>query len=98
MSLADFIAPKDTDLKDYIGGFVVTTGIGLDEKVAEFEAQHDDGSQERVGIKRGISFPAYSTTHTCVCDSIGDFRRHLRAATHGGNAHESSGKGLASRD
>jgi 5-methyltetrahydrofolate--homocysteine methyltransferase len=42
MSLADFIAPKETNLKDYIGGFVVTTGIGLDEKVAEFEAQHDD--------------------------------------------------------
>ena len=42
MSLADFIAPKETGLKDYIGGFVVTTGIGLDEKVAEFESQHDD--------------------------------------------------------
>ena len=42
MSLADFIAPKETGLKDYIGGFVVTTGIGLDEKVAEFESEHDD--------------------------------------------------------
>jgi len=42
MSLSDFIAPKESNLSDYIGGFVVTTGIGLDEKVAEFESQHDD--------------------------------------------------------
>ncbi len=41
-SLSDFIAPKDTGLKDYIGGFAVTAGIGVDEKVAEFEGQHDD--------------------------------------------------------
>jgi 5-methyltetrahydrofolate--homocysteine methyltransferase len=42
ISLSDFIAPKDSGLSDYIGGFVVTTGIGLDEKVAEFEKEHDD--------------------------------------------------------
>ena len=42
MSLSDFIAPKELQIKDYIGGFVVTTGIGLDEKVAVYEAQHDD--------------------------------------------------------
>ncbi len=42
MALSDFVAPKETGLQDYIGGFVVTTGVGLDEKVAEFEAQHDD--------------------------------------------------------
>lgn len=41
-SLADFVAPKETGKTDYIGGFVVTAGIGLDEKVAEFEAAHDD--------------------------------------------------------
>ncbi len=42
LSLADFVAPKESGLQDYVGGFVVTTGIGLDKKAAEFEAQHDD--------------------------------------------------------
>ena len=42
LALADFIAPKESGLVDYIGGFVVTTGIGLDEKVAIFEKDHDD--------------------------------------------------------
>jgi 5-methyltetrahydrofolate--homocysteine methyltransferase len=42
LALSDFIAPKETGQIDYIGGFVVTTGIGLDEHVARFEADHDD--------------------------------------------------------
>jgi len=42
LCLTDFIAPKETGLADYIGGFAVTAGIGIDEKVAEFEADHDD--------------------------------------------------------
>ena len=42
LALADFIAPKESGIVDYIGGFVVTTGIGLDEKVAIFEKDHDD--------------------------------------------------------
>jgi 5-methyltetrahydrofolate--homocysteine methyltransferase len=41
-SLADFIAPLETGLEDYVGGFVVTTGVGIDDKIAEFEADHDD--------------------------------------------------------
>ncbi|TCK18271.1 methionine synthase (B12-dependent) [Thiogranum longum] len=40
--LADFVAPKDTGLKDYIGAFAVTAGIGIDEHVKRFEADHDD--------------------------------------------------------
>jgi 5-methyltetrahydrofolate--homocysteine methyltransferase len=40
--LTDFIAPKDSGIPDYIGGFAVTTGIGIDEHVAEFEKHHDD--------------------------------------------------------
>ncbi len=40
--LSDFIAPKETGLKDYIGGFAVTSGIGIDEHVQAFEAKHDD--------------------------------------------------------
>jgi 5-methyltetrahydrofolate--homocysteine methyltransferase len=42
IALSDFIAPKSSNLNDYIGAFVVTTGGGLDEKVAEFENDHDD--------------------------------------------------------
>lgn len=41
LSLADFIAPENT-VQDYIGGFVVTTGLGADELAAEYEAKHDD--------------------------------------------------------
>ena len=44
MSLADFIAPKDTGLKDYIGGFCVSAGFGSEEIAAKFEAEHDDYS------------------------------------------------------
>ncbi|ABI57474.1 methionine synthase (B12-dependent) [Alkalilimnicola ehrlichii MLHE-1] len=41
-SLADFIAPKETGKPDHIGAFAVTTGIGIDEHIARFEADHDD--------------------------------------------------------
>jgi len=41
-ALSDFIAPKDSGVQDYWGGFAVTTGIGCDELVAEFEKDHDD--------------------------------------------------------
>ena len=42
--LADFIAPKETGVKDYIGAFAVTAGIGIDTRITEFEKQHDDYS------------------------------------------------------
>ena len=42
--LSDFIAPKETGLTDWLGGFAVTAGIGIDEHVARFEADHDDYS------------------------------------------------------
>lgn len=41
-SLADFIAPKESGLTDYIGGFVVTSGLGAEKKAKEFEAEFDD--------------------------------------------------------
>jgi 5-methyltetrahydrofolate--homocysteine methyltransferase len=40
--LTDFIAPRETGLQDYIGAFVVTAGLGIDEHVKRFEADHDD--------------------------------------------------------
>ncbi|RZK74640.1 MAG: methionine synthase, partial [Pedobacter sp.] len=41
-ALSDFIAGKETGVPDYFGGFALTTGIGCDELVAEFEANYDD--------------------------------------------------------
>lgn len=43
-SLADFIAPKDSGVADYIGLFAVTAGLGVDAKEKQFEADHDDYS------------------------------------------------------
>ncbi len=40
--LADFVAPKATGLNDFLGAFAVTAGIGIDEHVRRFEADHDD--------------------------------------------------------
>jgi 5-methyltetrahydrofolate--homocysteine methyltransferase len=40
--LADFVAPKETGLVDHIGGFAVTSGIGLRELCDKFRAAHDD--------------------------------------------------------
>ncbi len=44
VALADFVAPTETGLADFIGAFAVTTGHGLEEIVAEFEAANDDYS------------------------------------------------------
>jgi len=41
-SLADFVAPRESGVRDWIGAFAVTAGTGLDAKVHEFETQHDD--------------------------------------------------------
>ncbi|UCB55495.1 MAG: methionine synthase [Thiotrichales bacterium] len=42
--LSDFIAPAETEIRDYIGAFAVTTGIGIEAHVQRFEAAHDDYS------------------------------------------------------
>lgn len=44
MSLADFIAPQESKKTDYIGGFVVTAGIGAEELAKSYEQEHDDYS------------------------------------------------------
>ena len=41
-NVADFVAPKESGLADYVGGFVVTAGIGIEKKLADFAADHDD--------------------------------------------------------
>ncbi len=41
-ALSDFVAPKETGIGDYMGGFAVTAGIGAPELVKKFEDDHDD--------------------------------------------------------
>jgi 5-methyltetrahydrofolate--homocysteine methyltransferase len=42
LCLADFVAPKDSGVPDYVGAFAVTAGGGIEARIAEFEARHDD--------------------------------------------------------
>jgi len=42
ISLSDFVAPKESGLSDYIGGFAVTTGIGIEKWIKKFDDDHDD--------------------------------------------------------
>jgi 5-methyltetrahydrofolate--homocysteine methyltransferase len=42
LCLADYLAPKDSGRLDYLGGFAVTAGHGVEQFAAEFRAQHDD--------------------------------------------------------
>ena len=41
-ALSDFIAPKSTGVKDYIGGFAVTAGLGMEKLVEKYEKDNDD--------------------------------------------------------
>jgi 5-methyltetrahydrofolate--homocysteine methyltransferase len=43
-SLADFVAPIESGITDYVGAFAVTAGIGVDALVKKYEAAHDDYS------------------------------------------------------
>jgi len=42
LCLADFVAPRDSGVPDYVGAFAITTGINVDPRVKAFEAKHDD--------------------------------------------------------
>jgi 5-methyltetrahydrofolate--homocysteine methyltransferase len=44
LCLGDFVAPKESGIKDYIGAFAVTAGFGIEKKLAEFEKNNDDYS------------------------------------------------------
>ncbi len=41
-ALSDFVAPKDSRREDYVGGFAVTTGHGVDELANQYASDHDD--------------------------------------------------------
>ncbi len=42
VSLADYVAPDETGVVDYMGGFAVTAGIGIEALIKKFEDEHDD--------------------------------------------------------
>jgi 5-methyltetrahydrofolate--homocysteine methyltransferase len=42
LALADYVAPRESGVLDHVGAFAVTTGVGVDELVAEFQARQDD--------------------------------------------------------
>ena len=42
LAQADYIAPKSSGIKDYLGAFALTTGVGLDQLVTIYEKDHDD--------------------------------------------------------
>ena len=42
LALSDFIAPKTSGVKDYIGAFAITAGLGIEKLIQKFEADHDD--------------------------------------------------------
>jgi len=44
LCLSDFVAPRESGIADFVGGFAVTAGFGIEGHVARFEAAHDDYS------------------------------------------------------
>ncbi len=44
VAFSDFLAPKETGRADYLGGFAVTAGIGIEKLIEQYEADHDDYS------------------------------------------------------
>lgn len=42
IALSDFVAPEDNNMKDYVGMFAVTCGIGIEKLIEKHEADHDD--------------------------------------------------------
>jgi 5-methyltetrahydrofolate--homocysteine methyltransferase len=44
LAFSDFVAPLETGRQDYIGGFAVTAGLGIEKHLEQFEAEHDDYS------------------------------------------------------
>ena len=61
-SLADFVAPIESGVTDYVGAFAVTAGIGVDALVKKYEAAHDDYSAiivKAIGDRLAEAFAEY---------------------------------------
>ncbi len=67
LALSDFIAPHSSGLRDYLGLFAVTAGIGLDTLVAQFEAEHDEYSSILVkALADRLAEALAEYMHACV--------------------------------
>jgi 5-methyltetrahydrofolate--homocysteine methyltransferase len=77
LCLADFIAPKEAGLPDYVGAFVVTAGIGTDELCARYEKDHDDYSSIMVkAIADRLAEAAAEWLHERVRKEIWGYAAH----------------------
>ncbi len=79
-ALADFIAPKESGVEDYIGCFCVSTGFGTQELAQQFEANHDDYNSimiKALADRLAEAFAEYLHEHVrkdvWAYDSIEDF-------------------------
>ncbi len=64
--LSDYVAPRETGLADHVGGFAVTAGIGLSERVEQFKADMDDYSAillESLADRLAEAFAEYLHEH-----------------------------------
>lgn len=71
IALADFVAPKETGLQDYVGLFCVSTGFGVEEKAKEYEDAQDDYNAilvKALGDRFAEAFAEY--LHECVRKEI----------------------------
>ncbi len=74
LSLADFLAPKDSGRIDYVGGFAVTTGLGVEEFAESFRKQHDDYSAimvQALGDRLAEAFAEYMHKQARVLSGFG---------------------------
>ena len=44
VAFSDYLAPRETGRADYLGGFAVTAGLGIEKLIEKYEADHDDYS------------------------------------------------------
>jgi 5-methyltetrahydrofolate--homocysteine methyltransferase len=74
LSLADFIAPRDSGRIDYFGGFAVTAGLGVEEFAQSFRKQHDDYSAimvQALGDRLAEAFAEYMHKQARVLSGFG---------------------------
>ncbi|MDP2269719.1 MAG: vitamin B12 dependent-methionine synthase activation domain-containing protein, partial [Archangium sp.] len=74
LSLADFLAPKDSGRIDYVGGFAVTTGLGVEAFAESFRKQHDDYSAimvQALGDRLAEAFAEYMHKQARVLSGFG---------------------------
>ncbi len=80
LALADFVAPKETGLADYIGGFAVTAGIGEEDVARRFERANDDYSKIMVKALADRLAEAFAERCTRRCAASSGAMRRTRSS------------------